>query len=81
MPPVQEMNLLAAPLIVRSAEDVASDRQEIVMFLHDFSFRPADEVLAEITGVMAGHDMAAMGEPAPTKSGAMAGMEIGRAHV
>ena len=25
--PAQEMNLLAAPLIVRSAEDVAADRQ------------------------------------------------------
>ena len=74
--PVQEMSLLAAPLIVRSAEDVAADRQEVVMFLHDFSFRPADEVLAEITGGMAGHDMAAMGEPAPTKSDAMAGMEM-----
>ena len=74
--PVQEMSLLAAPLIVRSAEDVASDRQEVVMFLHDFSFRPADEVLAEITGGMAGHDMAAMGEPAPTKSDAMAGMDM-----
>ena len=46
------------------------------MFLHDFSFRPADEVLAEITGGMAGHDMAAMGEPAPTKSDAMAGMDM-----
>ena len=74
--PVQEMRLLAAPLIVRSAEDVAADRQEVVMFLHDFSFRPADEVLAEITGGMAGHDMAAMGEPAPTKSDAMAGMDM-----
>ncbi len=39
--PVQEMNLLAAPLIVLSAEDVAADRQEVVTFLHDFSFRPA----------------------------------------
>ena len=47
---VQEMELLAAPLIVRSAEDVVADRQEVVMFLHDFSFRPAAEVLAEITG-------------------------------
>ncbi len=67
--PVQEMNLLAAPLIVRSAADVAADRQEVVMFLHDFSFRPAEEVLAEITGGMAGHDMAAMGDEA------MAGMD------
>ena len=39
------------------------------MFLHDFSFRPAEEVLAEITGGMAGHDMAAMGDAA------MAGMD------
>lgn len=46
--PVQEMQLLAAPLIVRRPEDLADDRQEAVMFLHDFSFRPAEEVLAEI---------------------------------
>ena len=62
--PVQEMNLLAAPLIVRSAGDMASDRQDVVMFLHDFSFRPAEEVLAEITGGMPGHDMSAMGNTA-----------------
>lgn len=58
--PVQEMNLLAAPLIVRTPDDLAADRQEVVMFLHDFSFRPAEEVLAEITSGAAGHDMAAM---------------------
>jgi FtsP/CotA-like multicopper oxidase with cupredoxin domain len=67
--PVQEMNLLAAPLIVRSAEDLAADRQEVVMFLHDFSFRTPAEVLAEITGGAASHDMAAMG------GDAMAGMD------
>jgi FtsP/CotA-like multicopper oxidase with cupredoxin domain len=72
--PVQEMNLLAAPLIVRSAEDVASDRQDVVMFLHDFSFSPAAEVLAEITDGMPGHDMSAMGNT--TAGGeAMAGMD------
>ncbi|MGX1100671.1 multicopper oxidase family protein [Amorphus sp. MBR-141] len=48
--PTQEMQLLAAPLIVRSAEDVAADRQEVVMFLHDFSFRAPEEVLEEISG-------------------------------
>ena len=61
--PVQEMELLAAPLIVRSAADLTADRQEVVMFLHDFSFRPAAEVLAEITG----------------GDGSMAGMEMGAA--
>ena len=88
--PVQEMGLLAAPLIVRRPEEVAEDRQEIVMFLHDFSFRPAEEVLAEITGGMADHDMAATaGDTAMTgmdmsggmsgmnMSGGMAGMDMG----
>ncbi len=72
--PVQEMTLLAAPLIVRSPDDLTADRQEIVMFLHDFSFRPADEVLAEITGGAAGHDMSAMGGM-QMGGGQMAGMD------
>ena len=77
--PVQEMHLLAAPLIVRSAADLAADRQEVVMLLHDFSFKPAEDVLAEITGG-AGHDMAGMdhGAPAPAGTmGSMAGMDHG----
>ncbi len=73
--PVQEMQMLAAPLIVRSAEDVAADRQEVVMLLHDFSFKPAEEVLAAITGGMGGHDMAAMGTAGADT--AMSGMDMG----
>ncbi len=46
--PIQEMNLLAAPLVVRSAEDVAADRQEVMLFLHDFAFKTPEEVMAEI---------------------------------
>jgi FtsP/CotA-like multicopper oxidase with cupredoxin domain len=72
---VQEMELLAAPLIVRSAADLTADRQEVVMFLHDFSFRPAAEVLAEITGgdgSMAGMDM---GAPTPAPE-ATTGMDM-----
>lgn len=53
--PAQEIDLLAAPLIVRSTTDIASDRQEVVLFLHDFSFRSGDEVLAEITSGQAMH--------------------------
>ncbi|MFV0409006.1 MAG: multicopper oxidase family protein [Paracoccus sp. (in: a-proteobacteria)] len=48
--PDQEIGLLAAPLIVRSAEDIRADRQEVVMFLHDFAFRSPQEVLAEVSG-------------------------------
>lgn len=46
--PLQEMRQLAAPLIVLRPEDLRADRQEVVMFLHDFSFRSPEEVLAEI---------------------------------
>lgn len=47
------------------------------MFLHDFSFKSAEEVLAEITGG-AGHDMAGMDHGAPSTedmAGGMAGMD------
>jgi len=64
--PLQEMNLLAAPLIVRSADDLKADRQEVVMFLHDFSFKSPEEIMKEITGGEGGgHDMNAMGGSAP----------------
>jgi FtsP/CotA-like multicopper oxidase with cupredoxin domain len=43
---MQEHELMTAPLVVRSAEDVRADRQEVVLMLHDFSFRPPDELLA-----------------------------------
>lgn len=72
--PVQEMSLLAAPLIVRRPEDLTADRQEVVIFLHDFSFRPAAEVLAEITGGAAHHDMGSMDAPAQNPGG-MAGTD------
>jgi FtsP/CotA-like multicopper oxidase with cupredoxin domain len=46
---MQEQSLMTAPLIVRSAEDVRADRQEVVLMLHDFSFRRPDELLAGLT--------------------------------
>ncbi|WP_026187067.1 multicopper oxidase family protein [Ensifer sp. BR816] len=47
---LQEQNLLAAPLIVRTAEDRQRDEQEVVILLHDFSFTPAEELLARLKG-------------------------------
>src|SRR6267154_1785924 len=47
---MQEQNLMTAPLIVRSAEDMRADQQEVVLMLHDFSFRTPDELLAGLTG-------------------------------
>ncbi len=46
---MQEQSLMAAPLIVRSAEDMRADRQEVVLMLHDFSFRTPDALLAGLT--------------------------------
>lgn len=54
---LQEQNLLAAPLIVRTAEDRQRDEQEVVVLLHDFSFTPAEELLAKLKGATGGHGM------------------------
>lgn len=43
---LQEQGLLAAPLIIRTPEDLKKDEQEVVVMLHDFSFRPPGEVFA-----------------------------------
>jgi FtsP/CotA-like multicopper oxidase with cupredoxin domain len=69
--PEHEMLLLAAPLVVRRPEDLAADRQEVVLFLHDFAFKPPSEVLAEITGAsgMAGMDHGNTGAEATGQGG------------
>jgi FtsP/CotA-like multicopper oxidase with cupredoxin domain len=74
--PLQEMALLAAPLIVRSEADVKADRQEVVMLLHDFSFKSPEEVMAKITGGAAMSGMA-MGGAAKT-DGSMSGMDMSK---
>ncbi len=47
---LQEQNLLAAPLIVRRAEDRARDEQEVVVMLHDFSFQSGEALIAKLKG-------------------------------
>lgn len=47
---LQEQQLLAAPLILRDQASAAADEQEVVLLLHDFSFRPPDEILASLRG-------------------------------
>lgn len=56
---LQEQALLAAPLIVRTADDRQRDEQEVVILLHDFSFRSPEELLADLRsgGGHAGMDM------------------------
>ncbi|SCW85556.1 Multicopper oxidase with three cupredoxin domains (includes cell division protein FtsP and spore coat protein CotA) [Rhizobium mongolense subsp. loessense] len=70
---LQEQNLLAAPLIVRTADDLKRDEQEVVVLLHDFSFLPAEELLAKLKGNVAPGAM-------PMDHGSMQGM-AGMQHV
>jgi FtsP/CotA-like multicopper oxidase with cupredoxin domain len=72
---LQEQALMAAPLVVRSADDVKADAQEVTILLHDFSFREPGEILAGLTGGAAPgvHDMKGMSGMGDT--GGMAGMD------
>jgi FtsP/CotA-like multicopper oxidase with cupredoxin domain len=47
---MQEQRLLTAPLVVDDAATLREDRQDIVLMLHDFTFRSPEEVLAGLTG-------------------------------
>jgi FtsP/CotA-like multicopper oxidase with cupredoxin domain len=60
---LQQQNLLAAPLIIHDPKDTGEDEQEVVILLHDFSFAPAEELLARITkgGSKSGMSMGGMG--------------------
>jgi FtsP/CotA-like multicopper oxidase with cupredoxin domain len=80
---MQEQSLMTAPLIVRSAEDVRADRQEVVLMLHDFSFRTPEELLAGLTksnGGQAAMPKGGMGNGMNMRSesmGAMNAMDMG----
>src|SRR3984957_5716592 len=79
---MQEQSLMTAPLIVRSAEDMRADRQEVVLLLHDFSFHTPDELLAALTksngsqSAMPNSGMGSMGSMA-MGSGSMGAMNSG----
>ena len=63
---LQEQALMAAPLVVRSDDDMNADVQEVTILLHDFSFRDPAEILAGLAGGTAAGDsmggMAGMGD-------------------
>jgi FtsP/CotA-like multicopper oxidase with cupredoxin domain len=77
---MQEQSLMTAPLIVRSAEDMRADRQEVVLMLHDFSFRTPDELLARLTksdGSQSAMPKSGMGNNMKMDSGSMGAMGSG----
>jgi FtsP/CotA-like multicopper oxidase with cupredoxin domain len=77
---MQEQSLMTAPLIVRSAEDMRADRQEVVLMLHDFSFRTPEELLAGLTkssGTQSAMPKSGMGPNMNMDSGSMGAMNSG----
>ena len=81
---LQEQRLMAAPLIIRDPAEAHLDEQEVVIMLHDFTFRDPDEILAGLRkgegndAMMAehGHTAAGHGEMAsemPMSGEAMSG--------
>jgi FtsP/CotA-like multicopper oxidase with cupredoxin domain len=60
---LQEQAMMAAPLIVRDPKDAASDEQEVVVLLHDFTVQLPDRILGALSKGMS-HDHAAMGSAA-----------------
>ncbi len=77
---LQEQRLLAAPLIVRTVADRASDEQEVVVLLHDFAFRSPEEILADLRkpadGSAMGHGSGAGAMPGMGGMPSMAGMAM-----
>ena len=47
---LQEQRLLAAPLIVEDPAEAGLDEQQVVVLLHDFSFKSPEELLTGLTG-------------------------------
>jgi FtsP/CotA-like multicopper oxidase with cupredoxin domain len=76
---MQEQSLMTAPLIVHSAADLGADRQEVVLMLHDFSFRTPEELLAGLTKSSGGQGAmptSGMGNGMKMGAGSMAAMNM-----
>lgn len=74
---LQEQQLLAAPLIVEDPADTHRDEQQVVVLLHDFSFKSPEELLAGLRlPASAAHGMhAAHGTPSGSPTPAT-GMDV-----
>jgi FtsP/CotA-like multicopper oxidase with cupredoxin domain len=76
---LQEQMLMAAPLVVRTAEDARADTQEVIVLLHDFTFRDPREILAGLTGGAGARSMpgmSGMAMPTGTSSGQAAAPDL-----
>jgi len=72
---LQEQSLFSAPLIVRDPA-YEPDRQEVVLFLHDFSFKSPDEIYAGLRGAGASPAGHAMDQMSAASGNHMQGMAM-----
>lgn len=68
---LQEQLLMAAPMIVHTAEDLRLDAQEVVVLLHDFTFKDPAEILAGFTNGQGGKSVSGYGMGGMMGGGAM----------
>lgn len=74
---LQEQLMMAAPLIVRDPADAGRDEQEVVIMLHDFTFRDPREILSELSKGMV-MSQGGMAEGGTAEGGMdMGGMDMG----
>ncbi len=74
---LQEQSMLAAPLIVNAAFAFDSGEKDVVIMLHDFTFRDPQEIYAELTGGGMMMDHSAIGQGIDMGEGGTAGMDHG----
>ena len=73
---LQEQQLMAAPLIIHDA-DARRDEQEVVLMLHDFSFRSPQEIFAGLRHAGSSPAGKAMDDATAKAGNAMAGHDMG----
>jgi FtsP/CotA-like multicopper oxidase with cupredoxin domain len=66
---LQHQQMLSAPLIVRTFDDMHSDMQEVTVFLEDFTFRGPDEVMRSLVhGDASAEPLAITPNPVPDQT-------------
>ncbi len=74
---LQEQQLMAAPLIVRDPSETQLDEQEVVVLLHDFTFRDPEEIFHQLRTGMAMATAGNLGDEQGEQGSGMAMTEAG----
>jgi FtsP/CotA-like multicopper oxidase with cupredoxin domain len=76
---LQHQQMLSAPLIVRTSDDMRSDMQEVSIFLEDFTFRDPDDVLMSLRrGGASAAPLSTSPNSVPNQTAAASPMDAGK---